>query len=39
MTFGPGEHLLHDLESVGTTSLAFITVELMGGPNAPLEIG
>lgn len=26
--FGPGEHLLHDLENVGATELVFTTVEL-----------
>ncbi len=26
-TFGPGEYLLHDLENIGDTPIAFVTVE------------
>ncbi|SDX96747.1 hypothetical protein SAMN05421504_10472 [Amycolatopsis xylanica] len=29
-TFGEGEYLLHDLENIGDTTLAFVTVELLG---------
>lgn len=38
-TFGPGEHLLHDLENVGRSELAFITVELLRSANPPLPLG
>ncbi len=27
--FGPGEYLLHDLENIGDTPLAFVTVEFL----------
>ncbi|WP_370948385.1 hypothetical protein AB5J62_12570 [Amycolatopsis sp. cg5] len=29
-TFGEDEYLLHDLENIGDTTLAFVTVELLG---------
>lgn len=37
-TFGPGEYLLHDLENVGPTALAFVTVEFLDGHNTPLPL-
>ncbi|MGW3564404.1 hypothetical protein ACWDSL_11000 [Streptomyces sp. NPDC000941] len=37
-TFGPGEHLLHDIENVGDTELVFTTVEHLDSANAPLDI-
>ncbi|WP_405582413.1 hypothetical protein [Streptomyces sp. NBC_01092] len=37
--FGPGEHLLHDLENTGSTALTFTTVEFKQGPNPPLPLG
>jgi len=36
--FGPGEHLVHDLENVGTGPLSFVTVEFLpavAGPTGP----
>lgn len=37
--FPKGKFLLHDLQNTGAEDLAFITVELMTGANAPLDIG
>lgn len=38
MRFGAGESMTHDLENIGTTQLAFITVEDKRSANAPLEL-
>jgi beta-alanine degradation protein BauB len=38
LTFGPGEHLLHNLENIGDTELGFVTVELLPSANAPLPV-
>ena len=39
-TYGPGEKMVHDLENIGDTTLAFTTVELkLGSANAPLPLG
>lgn len=38
-SFAEGEFLLHDLENVGTTALAFITVEFLDSENHPLPLG
>jgi hypothetical protein len=36
---GPGERMVHDLENIGSTVLAFTTVELkLGSANAPLPL-
>lgn len=37
--FGPGEFMLHDLENIGDSTLAFVTVEFKVSANAPLQIG
>ena len=38
-TYGPGERMVHDLENIGDTVLAFTTVELkLGSANAPLPL-
>ncbi|WP_395661267.1 hypothetical protein [Aestuariivirga sp.] len=38
-SFGPGERMVHDLENIGSTVLAFTTVELkLGSANAPLPL-
>jgi beta-alanine degradation protein BauB len=38
-TYGPGEKMVHDLENIGDTTLAFTTVELkLGSANAPLPL-
>ena len=38
-TYGPGEYMVHDLENIGDTTLAFTTVELkLGSANAPLSL-
>ena len=38
-TYGPGEKMVHDLENIGNTTLAFTTVELkLGSANAPLPL-
>ena len=38
-TYGPGEYMVHDLENIGDTTLAFTTVELkLGSANAPLPL-
>ena len=36
--FGAGESMVHDLTNVGGTTLAFVTVEFLGGANPPLDI-
>jgi mannose-6-phosphate isomerase-like protein (cupin superfamily) len=36
--FAQSESRFHDLENTGDTELVFVTVELLGGPNAPLPI-
>jgi mannose-6-phosphate isomerase-like protein (cupin superfamily) len=36
LTFGPGEFMIHDLENVGSTELAFVTVEYLESANPPL---
>jgi len=38
-TYGKGERMVHDLENIGDTMLAFTTVELkLGSANAPLPL-
>ena len=38
-TYGKGERMVHDLENIGDTVLAFTTVELkLGSANAPLPL-
>lgn len=38
-TYGPGERMVHDLENIGDTVLAFTTVELkLNSANAPLPL-
>ena len=38
-TYGPGEKMVHDLENIGDTVLAFTTVELkLGSANTPLPL-
>lgn len=36
--YGKGEFMIHDLENIGDTELAFVTVELKRGPNQPLPV-
>jgi quercetin dioxygenase-like cupin family protein len=36
--YGLGEFMIHDLENIGDTSLAFTTVEFLDSPNGPLNI-
>ena len=37
--YGPGERMVHDLENIGDTTLAFTTVELkLGSANQPLPL-
>ena len=36
--YGPGERLLHSVENIGTTDLAFTTVEFLDGINPAFEI-
>ena len=38
LAFGPGEHMVHDLENTGTEPLTFVTVEFKQGCNAPLPL-
>jgi len=38
MTFSKGEFMIHDLENVGDSDLAFTTVEFLDGANAPLPL-
>jgi mannose-6-phosphate isomerase-like protein (cupin superfamily) len=33
-----GEFMMHDLENIGQTDLAFVTVEFLDSPNQPLPI-
>jgi beta-alanine degradation protein BauB len=35
--FGPGEFMMHDLENIGDTVLAFTTVEFLDSANPPLD--
>lgn len=37
-SFGPGEHLLHDLENDGESELTFATVEFLDSANPPLSL-
>ncbi|MFK7876699.1 MAG: hypothetical protein AB8B71_13115 [Paracoccaceae bacterium] len=36
--YGPGDYMLHALENIGDTELAFTTVEFLDGTNPPLDI-
>lgn len=36
--YGDGDYMLHSVENIGDTPLAFVTVEFLDGPNTPLEI-
>ncbi len=36
--YGPGDYMLHSVENIGDTHLAFTTVEFLDGTNPPLEI-
>lgn len=36
--YGPGDYMLHSVENIGDTDLAFTTVEFLDGTNPPLEI-
>ncbi len=36
--YGPGDYMLHSLENIGETELAFTTVEFLDGTNPPLAI-
>lgn len=36
--YGPGDYMLHSVENVGDTDLAFATVEFLDGTNDPLAI-
>jgi hypothetical protein len=36
--FGPGEFMMHDLENIGDTTLAFTTVEFLDSANPPLMV-
>jgi beta-alanine degradation protein BauB len=38
LSFGPGEHMVHNLENVGDTVLGFVTVEFLPSANEPLPI-
>lgn len=38
LEFGHGQFLVHDLANIGATPLTFLTVEFLGGPNAPLPL-
>ncbi len=35
--FGPGEHLVHDLENVGAGPLSFVTVEFLPAASGPID--
>jgi len=37
-TFGEGEFMIHDLENIGDTPLAFVTVEHLDSANAPHDL-
>jgi len=36
--YGPGDYMLHSVENIGDTDLAFATVEFLDGTNPPLTI-
>jgi beta-alanine degradation protein BauB len=38
LSFGKGEHLLHDLTNIGDTDLGFVTVEFLDSENEPLPL-
>ena len=38
MTYGPGDHMVHDLENIGGSDLIFTTVEFLDGANQPLPL-
>jgi len=38
MTYAKGEFMVHDLENIGDTELAFTTVEFLDSANAPLPV-
>jgi beta-alanine degradation protein BauB len=38
MTYGPGEHLVHSVENIGSTDLLFTTVEFLDSANAALPV-
>ena len=37
-SYGPGEFKVHDLENIGDTAMAFMTVEFLASANTPLAI-
>jgi hypothetical protein len=37
--FGPGKFMMHDLENIGDSVLAFTTVEFLDSSNPPLTVG
>ena len=36
--YGPGDYMLHSVENIGGTDLAFATVEFLDGTNPPLAL-
>jgi hypothetical protein len=36
--YGPGDYMLHSVENIGNTDLAFATVEFLDGTNPPLAV-
>jgi hypothetical protein len=38
LAFAAGEYMIHDLENIGDTVLAYTTVEFMDGANPPLRV-
>jgi hypothetical protein len=36
--YGPGDYMLHSVENIGDTDLAFATVEFLDGTNPPLAV-
>lgn len=36
--YGPGDYMLHSVENIGDTDLAFATVEFLDGTNPPLAL-
>ena len=38
LRFGPGESMIHDLENIGDSTLSFVTVEFLDGPNPKLPV-
>lgn len=36
--YGPGDYMMHSLENIGDSALAFATVEFLDGTNPPLVI-